>query len=517
MAINPETQYAGQIDPADAEYPYGKARNITVPGDGLGTPWEKALLNDHFGFQQSILNDVSEVPSGNPDTILVPQYLNALKKGRAHIDARAFGAKGDGATDDTAALQAAIDFAETLPGGGGGCVVFQVGTFISQKLTLKTNVDLIGVGGTIRLKSNSDSALLEIPVGARNIRLEGLILDGNAANNVGTPNNIGLLHVLSTNVAPTTDVIVESCQILDAYQDGVHLTDGTTRFWLLNNSIAGTMVGDAIKLCQLTTLETVTGVRVVGNHVRGFDGNGLRADGIVLDLIVAHNVFDGSSGGATASMVHVRHGSSERVLIDSNIMRNGTSNGLVVGAKDFVVSNNVLDVNGGTSILINTAGGTPIEAAVVSNNSLIAGGSSTTAISISDATNVSVVGNSCSDFPDGIEVGATRYAITGNTIKGHTGIGLQVESGGVPGTQLGGTIVGNTVIGVAPGSTSVGINIKGAEGECACTGNRVTDCAIGILEDNSTDFNAIVGNVVRGNTTPIQVIGAGTISANNVV
>lgn len=515
MSINWETLYAGQIDPADSEYPHGKARNISVPGDGLGTPLEKAWMNDRIAFTSAILSQAGEVPNGNPDTVLVPQVLNALKKGRAHIDARAFGAVGDGATDDTAALQAAIDFVNALT--GGGCVVFQAGTFISEKLSLKTNVDLIGVGGTLKLKDNSDSALLEIPVGASEIRVEGLILDGNAANNVGTPNDIGLLHVLSTNVARTRYVTIEGCQILDAYQDAVHLTDGTTRFWLLNNFIDGTTMGDAIKLCQLPTLETVYSVRVIGNHIRGAVLHALVADGIVFDLIVADNFFDGASGDATTSVVRIRHGSSERVLVDNNIVKNGTNNGMLVGAKKFVVSNNVLDANEGTSLLINTAGGSPIETAVVSGNTLIAGGSSTNAMSMLDVANISIVGNSCSDFPDGIEVAATRYAITGNTVKGHTAVGLRTKTSGAPSTQVGGTIVGNTVIGVSPGSTTTGINIQGIEGECACTGNRVTDCATGILESNATDFNAIVGNVVRGNTTPITVIGAGTISANNVV
>lgn len=516
MSIDWNTLYPTQTDPADAEYPDGKARNITVPGDGLGTPLEKTWMNDRIGFASAILSQAGEVPNGNPDTVLVPQVLNALKKGRAHIDARAFGAVGDGVADDTTELQAAIDFVTALTGGGS--VVFQAGTFISQKLVLKTNVDLIGVGGTIKLKDNSDSALLEIPVGASEIRVEGLILDGNAANNIGTPDNIGLLHVLSTNVAPTRDVTVESCRILDAYQDAVHLTDGVARFWLLNNFIDGTTAGDAIKLCQLVpTLETVTAVRVIGNHVRGFDESGLLADGIVFDLVVAHNVFDGSSGGGTDSVVRIRHGSSQRVLVDSNIVKNGTSNGMLVGAEDLIVSNNVLDANQGTSLLINTAGGTPIETAVVSNNTLIADGSSTDAMGILDVTNISIIGNSCSDFPDGIEVAATRYAITGNTVKGHTSRGIVTLTSGAPVTQVGGTIVGNTVIGVAPGSTTTGINIQGSEGECACTGNRVTDCATGILESGATDFNAIVGNVAKGNTVPITVIGAGTISANNVV
>lgn len=78
MAINPETQYPGKITPSSANYPYGEARNITVPGDGTGTPWEAALVNDIFGYQQALLSEAGIIPTGNPETAIASQYLNAL-------------------------------------------------------------------------------------------------------------------------------------------------------------------------------------------------------------------------------------------------------------------------------------------------------------------------------------------------------------------------------------------------------------------------------------------------------
>lgn len=80
MAINPETKYPGQITPSSPAYPYGQARNITSPNDGTGTPWEAALINDAFGFQQAILQAAGVVPSGSPETALVSQYLQSMYK-----------------------------------------------------------------------------------------------------------------------------------------------------------------------------------------------------------------------------------------------------------------------------------------------------------------------------------------------------------------------------------------------------------------------------------------------------
>lgn len=78
MAIDPSTEYPGQID-ADVNYPFGKARNVAVSGDGTGTPWEKALVNDLFGFQQALLDTIGATPTGTPDSIAASQYLEAVR------------------------------------------------------------------------------------------------------------------------------------------------------------------------------------------------------------------------------------------------------------------------------------------------------------------------------------------------------------------------------------------------------------------------------------------------------
>lgn len=85
MAINPETQYPGKIAPSTPDYPYGAARNITVPGDGTGTPWESALVNDLFGWQQAILSEGGVVPSGTPEKATASQYLEAMDNRRTVV------------------------------------------------------------------------------------------------------------------------------------------------------------------------------------------------------------------------------------------------------------------------------------------------------------------------------------------------------------------------------------------------------------------------------------------------
>jgi polygalacturonase len=64
-----------------------------------------------------------------------------------HCDVRAFGAKGDGVTKDTAAIQSAIDACEKT---GGGTVEFPPGTYLSAPIELKSNITLeLAKGATL--------------------------------------------------------------------------------------------------------------------------------------------------------------------------------------------------------------------------------------------------------------------------------------------------------------------------------------------------------------------------------
>jgi hypothetical protein len=79
MAINPESEYVGKINAATPEYPYGSARNVTVPGDGTGTPFVASFVNDLFGWQQATLSYASTVPSGTPEEVGASQYLTSMR------------------------------------------------------------------------------------------------------------------------------------------------------------------------------------------------------------------------------------------------------------------------------------------------------------------------------------------------------------------------------------------------------------------------------------------------------
>ena len=66
------------------------------------------------------------------------------------LDVRAFGARGDGTTRDTAAIQAAVD---AVSAAGGGTVVLPAGTFLSGTIVLTSRVTLHLARGAVLLGS----------------------------------------------------------------------------------------------------------------------------------------------------------------------------------------------------------------------------------------------------------------------------------------------------------------------------------------------------------------------------
>lgn len=80
--------------------------------------------------------------------------LQASASSATVCDPHSFGAKGDGATADTKAIQSAID---SCAQKGGGVVQFSAGTYLSAPLTLKSHVHLnLDKGATLLGSTNFD-------------------------------------------------------------------------------------------------------------------------------------------------------------------------------------------------------------------------------------------------------------------------------------------------------------------------------------------------------------------------
>lgn len=132
------------------------------------------------------------------------------------IDVRAYGAVGDGVTDDTAALQAAVTAAT------GKTLLFPVGTYIhSALLTIPSNITILGYGATIKAANSLSKTVGGMSVtGKTNVQIFGLTYDGNRANrSPSVP--VGSAHGFS--VANSPDIVLRDVSAKNGVADGLYI------------------------------------------------------------------------------------------------------------------------------------------------------------------------------------------------------------------------------------------------------------------------------------------------------
>jgi polygalacturonase len=188
--------------------------------------------------------------------LLAGAWLSAAAyAGPATFDIRAYGAKGDGATKDTAAIQQAIDAAEAQ---GGGIVMAPAGRYLSGTIHLKSNITFYLAPGAVILASpdNGDFDPYEtLPFqsvsdkettyfhyaliaaeGVHDIAIEGKgVIDGNRTRR-GGPKTVAIklcrrvtLRDITVRNSPNysisfwgTDYIdIEGVSVLNGYADGI--------------------------------------------------------------------------------------------------------------------------------------------------------------------------------------------------------------------------------------------------------------------------------------------------------
>jgi len=147
-----------------------------------------------------------------------------------------YGAVGDGVTNDTTAIQAALDAASDGSGavGKGGIVFFPVGKYLTGKLTIPGEVTIQGVGKTainagsvIALANATNDSLFDMTgttcyhVTARDLKLDGR----SASQTGGTSHGINAYRATSLNTQAGRfhfeNVIIKDFQNSGIYLGGV--------------------------------------------------------------------------------------------------------------------------------------------------------------------------------------------------------------------------------------------------------------------------------------------------------
>lgn len=245
---------------------------------------------------------------GAGSTLLSTASLSGqpLAAGQKLLDARQLGAEGDGKTDDTAALQHAIDTAAAK----SGAVFIPPGEYLTRELHMRPGVALVGVpawnysgpgGSVLRLAEIGSTCLLNL-TNARGATIDGLALDGHTLGQ-----NIHGMFVNRTAYAEHEDAFrIERCQITRFSGDGLNFA--CVWCFSIRHSMFAFNGGDGLNL-------------------RGWDG-------FILD-----NWFSGNGRAGFAA----RHENASITFTSNRIEWNHEENMLVTGGDGYQITGNFFD------------------------------------------------------------------------------------------------------------------------------------------------------------------------------
>jgi hypothetical protein len=235
------------------------------------------------------------------------------------LDARKLGAAGDGKTDDTAALQRAIDAAAAAGGG----VFVPPGVYLTKELHVRPGIAIIGIaawnysgpgGSVLRLADAASPCLLNL-TDARGSSIESLALDG---RDLGT--NVHGIFVNRTAYAEHEDGFrIDRCQVAHFSGDGANLSCA----WCFS-----------VRHCMLAFNKGD------GLNLRGWDG------------YLVDNWFSGNQRAGFAARLE----NASVTFTANRVEWNGEENMLITGADGYQITGNFFDRAGTCGIALRKGG-----------------------------------------------------------------------------------------------------------------------------------------------------------------
>ncbi|MDN4546184.1 glycosyl hydrolase family 28-related protein [Pseudomonas sp. C32] len=366
------------------------------------------------------------------------------------FNVRDFGAKGDGITDDTAAIQRAIDAAAAA---GGGQVYAPTGTYIVSGgeepsdgcLMLKSNVYLYGDGmgaTTVKVADGSDTKITGVIRSAygeqtHDFGVSNLTIDGNRDNTTGKIDG-WFNGYIPGEAGYDSNVTLDSVEIKDCSGYGFDPHEQTVNM-VIKNSVS--------------------------------HGNGL--DGFVADFL-SDSTFENN-----VAYDNDRHGfnivtSTHDFTLTNNVAYSNGGNGIVVqrGSEDIPSPSNITITggevygNGAEGVLIKLSSEVTVSGVDIHDNA-------SAGIRIYGSNHVEIIDNTLNNnslgspvpeiiiqsYNDTLGVSGKYFNGSDNTLQGNVIIGSNLSTYGIAERNEDGTdrnaIIGNTISHTSNGATLI--------------------------------------------------------------
>lgn len=283
-----------------------------VDGDNLADPFVLSRPGQDFINSGSDLFRVACAFGNIEDIATVPQWHHGISIATGWTNtAGTVYCKGDGTTDDTQALQRAIDLTPLT--GQDPCMVFlPPGTYLIDSVTIATdNLILQGCGGSTVLKARTSTNSLVDISSCDHCTIRDIVFDGTWASKD---------DIIGIEINDCTNLTIEDCVFKEMSGIPIFIdSQGTTGN--AGMKIIGCKVMD---IQPGTTVVHDVGIRaepdsvftdseIMGCSFEGYDSDGTYTDGLYLKsaqrISIRANFFDNMENG----IIITQDGSSEEL------------------------------------------------------------------------------------------------------------------------------------------------------------------------------------------------------------
>lgn len=323
------------------------------------------------GGGNSFCYSTTSTATDNGGTVIKPTTVSGAGRWIAVNDStpnvRQFGAKGDGLTDDTTAIQAAIN--NTL-----GSVIFGAGVYVCTTLTINKRVMFLGERGTksganvlprIFLKSGTNANLFDITTTGV-LYADKIDFWGNKAGQTGASDIINLAEDTSGDYVAANALYLTDCIVRKGYSKGINCNKNRNGGRLLNTLIldcddAGFILFGADWYCNCSEFGNSGGANLYTDF------------GASNDFVLCDFYYSGKNADYGSSKSNIYIGSSvNAITITQCQINSGYHHGIEcapsIAAAQYIFTENQLGGNG--LALENTYSNIKIanNAAVIANN-----------------------------------------------------------------------------------------------------------------------------------------------------